>query len=162
MGTIYIDIVKKNMKNHSGTYRKREEILPLEGGGKRVGVKGLTGIARRLRKYSTDTESYLWRHIRDRQIEGFKFRRQQPVGQYVVDFVNLEKKVIVELDGGQHTFDPSDKIRDEWLQAEGYRVLRFWDNQVFSNLEGVLENIRNALLTPHPNPLPQGERGNNF
>jgi very-short-patch-repair endonuclease len=79
-----------------------------------------------------------------------------------VDFVNLEKKVVVELDGGQHALDSGDKIRDEWLRAEGYKVLRFWDNQVFSSLEGVLENIRNALLTPHPNPLPQGERGDNF
>ena len=150
------------MKDHSGKYRKGKETLPLEGGGKRVGVKDLTGVARRLRKYSTDTELHLWRHLRERQIEGFKFRRQQPVGRYVVDFVNLEKKVVVELDGGQHTLDPGDKIRDEWLKAEGYKVLRFWDNQVFSNLEGVLENIRNALLTPHPDPLPQGERGNNF
>jgi len=126
-----------------------------------VGVKGLTSVARRLRKHSTDAELHLWRHLRGRQIEGFKFRRQQPVGKYVVDFVNLEKKVVVELDGGQHAVDPGDKIRDEWLRAEGYRVLRFWDNQVLSNLEGVLENIRDSLLTPHPDPLPQGERVNN-
>ena len=127
-----------------------------------MGVRGLTGVARRLRKYSTDTEQHLWRHLSDRQIEGFKFRRQQLVGRYVVDFVNLEKKVVVELDGGQHGLDPGDKTRDEWLRAEGYKVLRFWDNQVFSNLEGVLENIRDALLTPHPDPLPQGEGETNF
>ena len=124
-----------------------------------MGVKGLTGIARRLRKHSTDTERYLWKHLRDRQIEGVKFRRQQPIGRYVV---NLEKKVVVELDGGQHAEASRDKKRDEWLRTEGYKVLRFWDNQVLSNVEGVLENIRNALLTPHPDPLPQGERGNNF
>jgi len=93
-------------------------------------VKGLTGVARNLRKYPTDTEQHLWRHLRNRQIEGFKFRRQQPVGRYVVDFVNLEKKVVAELDGGQHALDAGDRIRDEWLQAEGYKVLRFWDNQV--------------------------------
>jgi very-short-patch-repair endonuclease len=143
------------MKNRSGTHPKARVTLPLEGGGKRVGVKGLTGVARRLRKYSTDTEQHLWRNLRDRQIGGFKFRRQQPVGRFVVDFVNLEKKVVVELDGGQHAIDPMDKKRDEWLRAEGYKVLRFWDNQVFSNLGGVLETIRNALLTPHPDPLPQ-------
>ena len=124
-----------------------------------MGVRGVTGVARNLRKYSTDTEQHLWRHLRNRQIEGFKFRRQQPVGGYVVDFVNLEKKVVVELDGGQHALDPGDKIRDEWLRAEGYKVLRFWDNQVFSNLEGVLENIRNALLTPHPRPSPPRGEG---
>jgi very-short-patch-repair endonuclease len=76
-----------------------------------------------------------------------------------VDFVNLEKKVAVELDGGQYALDSGDKIRDEWLRAEGYEVLRFWDTQVLSDLEGVLETIRNFLLTPHPDPLPQGERG---
>jgi very-short-patch-repair endonuclease len=157
-----LDIVKSSMKKRSGTYGKTKETLPLEGGGKRVGVKGLTGVARRLRKHSTDTEGRLWRYLRDRQIEGFKFRRQQPVGSYVVDFVNLEKKVVIELDGGQHALHPGDRIRDEWLRAEGYKVLRFWDNQVFSNLEGVLEDIRSALLTPHPYPLPQGERGDNF
>ena len=92
----------------------------------------------------------------------FKFRRQQTFGRYVVDFVNFEKKVVVELDGEQHALDPGDKIRDEWFRAEGYKVLRFWDNQVFSNLEGVLETIREVLLTPHPAPLPQGERGDNF
>ena len=95
-------------------------------------------------------------------MEGFKFRRQQAVGGYVVDFVNLERKVVVELDGGQHALDPGDKIRDEWLRAEGYKVLRFWDSQVLSDLEGVLEAIRDVLLTPHPDPLPQGERGNKF
>jgi len=88
------------MKKSSGTCRKGGRTLPLEGGGKRVGVKDLTDAARRLRKHSTDTEQHLWRHLRDRQIEGFKFRRQQPVGGYVVDFVNFEKKVVVELDGG--------------------------------------------------------------
>ena len=153
---------KSNEKPLWNISKKRRGILPLEGGGKRVGVKGLTGVARELRKYYTDTEQHLWRHLRDRQIEGFKFRRQQPIGRYVVDFVNFEKKVIEELDGGHHALDPGDKIRDEWLLAEGYKVLRFWDNQVFSNLEGVLENIRNSLLTPHPNPLPQGEREDKF
>jgi very-short-patch-repair endonuclease len=133
-----------------------------EGGESSVGLKGLTGVARRLRKTSTDTERHLWRYLRDRQLEGFKFRRQQPVGRYVVDFVNLEERVIIEVDGGQHALDPGDKIRDEWLRSEGYSVLRFWNNQVLNNMEGVLETIRNVLLTPHPDPLPQGERGNSF
>jgi very-short-patch-repair endonuclease len=119
-----------------------------------VGVKKLAGAARGLRKRSTDTERYLWRHLRDRQIEGFKFRRQQPIGSYIVDFVNLEKKLVIELDGGQHALDPGDKTRDEWLGARGFKVLRFWDNQVFDNLESVLESIRDALLAPHPIPLP--------
>jgi very-short-patch-repair endonuclease len=92
--------------------------------------------------------------LKNRQI-GFKFRRQEPIGKYVVDFVSLDKKLTIEVDGGQHAIDPTDdKIRDEWLRDEGYQVLRFWDNKVFSNLEGVLETIRDALLTPHT-PLPQ-------
>ena len=127
-----------------------------------MGVKNLTGIARRLRKNSTNTEQYLWKHLRNRQVEGFKFRRQQQLGKHIVDFVNLENKVVVEADGGQHVHNSNDKIRDEWLRAEGYKVLRFWDNEVFNNLEGVLEFIRDDLLTPHPNPLPQGERENNI
>ena len=145
------------MESRTVTYGKRKETLPLEGGGRRV--KGLTGVARRLGKYSTDTERYLSRHLRDRQLEGFKFRRQQPIGQYVVDFVNLEKRVVIELDGSQHALDAGDKLRDEWLRTERYKVLRFWDNQVFSDIEGVLENIRDALMTPHPDPLPQGGEG---
>ena len=127
-----------------------------------MGVDSLTAVARRLRKQSTDTEGHLWRYLRDRQIEGFKSRRQQPVGSYVVDFVNLEKKVVIELDGGQHTLHPGDRIRDEWLRAEGDKVLRFRDYEVFNNLEGVLETIRDALFTPHPDPLPLRERGDNF
>jgi len=148
--------MKKRLENPGNI----SKTLPLRGGRERVGVKELTPAARSLRKQSTDTEQYLWRHLRDRQVEGFKFRRQQPLGRYVVDFVNLEKKLVIELDGGQHAEDLTDKIRDEWLRHEGFEVLRFWDNQVHSNLEGVLENIRDALLTPHPNPLPQGEREN--
>jgi very-short-patch-repair endonuclease len=81
------------------------------------------------------------------------------LGRYIVDFVNLERKVVIEVDGGQHALDPGDKIRDEWLRSEGYQVLRFWDNQVFTDLESVLESVRELLLTPHPGPLPQGERG---
>jgi very-short-patch-repair endonuclease len=79
-----------------------------------------------------------------------------------VDFVNLKKKVVIELDGRQPALHQGDRIRDEWLRAEGYKVLRFWDSQVFSNLESVLETIRDVLLTPHPDPLPQGARGDDF
>ena len=112
-------------------------------------VKKFLITAKKLRKRSTDTERYLWRILRDRQIGSFKFRRQHPIGSYVVDFLNLEKKLIVELNGGQHASDPGDKRRDEWLRGEGYRVLRFWDTEVLNNVEGVLEVIREAL---HPSP----------
>ncbi|MFH1856656.1 MAG: DUF559 domain-containing protein [Candidatus Omnitrophota bacterium] len=122
-------------------------------------------LARNLRKNSTDTEQYLWRYIRNKQLEGFKFRRQQVIGKYIVDFVNFENKIIIELDGGQHAvYQEKDKVRDNWFKKQGYEVLRFWDNEVLNNVEGVLEVIREKLLfyysTPHPNPLPQGEREN--
>jgi very-short-patch-repair endonuclease len=91
---------------------------------------------------------------------GFKFRRQHPIGPYIVDFVSLDQKLVVEVDGSQHaTRSSEDRKRDRWLGDEGFRVIRFWDNEVFQNLEGVLERIREALVTPHPCPLPQGERG---
>jgi len=124
-----------------------------------VGVKEPVDRARALRKDPTNTEARLWKYLKNRGMEGFKFRRQQTIGRYIVDFVNLEKKLIVEVDGGQHADSIEyDSTRDEWLRGEGYRVLRFWDNEVFGNLEGVLRTIRDALLTPHPDPLPQGER----
>jgi len=130
-----------------------------KGGGEKDIKKKLRDISRTLRKRSTDVENYLWRYLRNRQIEGFKFRRQQPIGKYIVDFVNFKRKIVIEVDGGQHTiYKEKDKVRDNWLKKEGYRVVRLWDNEVLNNIEGVLEVIREKLLTPHPNPLPQGER----
>ena len=96
-------------------------------------------IAKKLRISSTDTEKYLWKYLRGRQIEGIKLRRQHPIGRYIVDFINLERKIIIELDGGQHLENKNDKLRDRWLEEQGYEVLRFWDNEVFNNIEGVLE-----------------------
>jgi len=107
-------------------------------------------FAKNLRKNTTDTEKYLWKYLRGNQLEGFKFRRQQPIGKYIIDFVNLERKIIIELDGGQHLQNKKDKIRDSWLEEQGYEVLRFWDNEVFYNIEGVLEFIRGKLLSPSP------------
>jgi len=83
-------------------------------------VNGLTGITKRLWKYSTDTRRPWWRYLGNRQIGGFEILQGQPAGRYVGNFVHLEKKVVIELDGGQNALDPGDKIRDEWLRAEGY------------------------------------------
>ena len=107
-------------------------------------------IAKKLRINSTDTEKYLWKYLRGRQLEGFKFRRQHPIGKYIVDFVNLERKIIIEVDGGQHLENKKDKLRDKWLEEQGYDVLRFWDNEVLTNIEGVLELIREKLSSPSP------------
>lgn len=113
-------------------------------------------IARMLRERSTNVEKLLWQRLKSRQLEGYKFRRQQPIGTYIVDFVNFEKRIVIELDGGQHAIKKdSDKKRDGWLTAEGFEILRFWNNEIFENIEGVLEVIRKRLLSP-PSPSHQG------
>jgi very-short-patch-repair endonuclease len=106
-----------------------------------------TTVARKLRKNATRVEAILWNQLRTKQIEGVKFRRQQPIIGFIVDFIAFEKKLIVELDGGQHAVSrEKDCERDRLLAEAGYKVLRFWDNQVLQNLSGVLETIRNNLL----------------
>jgi very-short-patch-repair endonuclease len=102
-------------------------------------------IARRLRVNQTDAETVLWNRIRNRQISGNKFVRQQPVGNYVCDFVCRKRLLIIEVDGGQHSDSAADAIRDQRLIAEGFRVLRFWNNDVLGNLEGVLATIQAEL-----------------
>jgi very-short-patch-repair endonuclease len=107
-------------------------------------------IAKKLRINSTDTEKYLWKYLKGKQLTGFKFRRQHLIGKYIVDFVNLERKIIIELDGGQHLENKKDELRDKWLKERGYDVLRFWDNEVLMNVEGVLEVIKEKILSPSP------------
>ncbi len=109
----------------------------------------------------TDAERRLWRRLRLKQIDSARFRRQAPMGNYIVDFVCHESRLIVELDGGQHAAQGEhDAARTAWLEGEGYRVLRFWNNEVSENLEGVVQVISAALraAAPHPNPPPQGGR----
>ncbi len=106
----------------------------------------LKELAKNLRKNPTDAERKLWQSIRNRQIRGYKFRRQVVIEPYIVDFVSFEKKLIIELDGSQHILQKQkDEIRDEYLKNKGYRVLRFWDNDVFLNTEIVLQHIYNFL-----------------
>ena len=115
--------------------------------------------ASHLRTKQTDTEKSLWHALRNRQLSSFKFRRQFTFPPYIVDFVCLETRLVVEVDGGQHATNQAyDAERTRFLLNQGYRVLRFWNNEVMSNLEGVLNTILKALQTPHPKPLPQGER----
>jgi very-short-patch-repair endonuclease len=102
-------------------------------------------IARRLRVNQTDAETVLWNRIRNRQIDGSKFVRQQPMLGYICDFVCRERRLIIEVDGGQHNESTADEIRDRRLTEEGYRVLRFWNNDVLGNMEGVLTTIQIEL-----------------
>jgi very-short-patch-repair endonuclease len=105
--------------------------------------------AKSLRKTSTDAERLLWKYLRTKQIESLKFRRQEPIGKYIVDFACYEKKVVVEVDGGQHAASEKDVERDAWLESQGFRVLRFWNNEVLLNIEGVLTVIRDTCIS-HP------------
>ena len=110
--------------------------------------QGQVGFARELRQKHTDAERALWMKLRNRQVEGVKFRRQQPVGPYIVDFASLQRRLIIEIDGGQHNEERTrqrDEERTMGLKERGYRIVRFWNNEVLTNLEGVLERIREAL-----------------
>jgi very-short-patch-repair endonuclease len=121
--------------------------------------------ASRFRREATDCEQRLWQLLRNRGLEGFKFRRQATVGPYVVDFLCAQHRLIVEIDGGQHNED-ADRIRTRFLQMEGYAILRFWNHEVIENIEGVIEAIRIRLNaarmapdSPSPNPLPHAGEG---
>ena len=104
--------------------------------------------ARQLRRTSTDTERHLWKRLKDRQISGAKFRRQVSLGPFVVDFVSFEARLIVEVDGGQHADSERDAERSRFLESQGFRVLRFWNNDVLADIEGVIRLIERALLEP--------------
>ena len=118
--------------------------------------------ARSLRSTPTDAEALLWHHLRDRRMANQKFRRQRPIGPYFADFACLEAKLIVELDGGQHTDAVAyDENRTRFIEAQGYRVLRFWNQEVLTQIDAVRERILQALQedSPHPSPLPQAGEG---
>ena len=120
------------------------------------------GSARRLRRNMTDVERKLWARLRDAQLDGYKFRRQHPLGSYVLDFFCESERLAVELDGGQHADNKEkDDLRNAWLVARGCRVIRFWNHEVLENIEGVLERLRLELpVAPHPRaaraPSPSG------
>jgi very-short-patch-repair endonuclease len=121
--------------------------------------------ARSLRKRMTSQEVKLWVHLRAWRNQGFHFRRQAPRDGYVLDFVCLKQRLVIEVDGGQHNFDASsrrDAKRDEHFTKQGFRVLRFWNNEIDRNLQGVLTRIDQTLRSPHPaasggHPPPSGE-----
>jgi very-short-patch-repair endonuclease len=107
----------------------------------------------------TDAERLLWRHLRNRELDGWKFRRQYPVGSFIVDFICVEKNLVIEVDGGPHGENVEQDIqRSAYLNRMGYRVFRFWNNQVMQETEGVLEAILAILAntdqnSPSPQPL---------
>ena len=126
----------------------------------RVVCESPRDFARGLRRRQTDAERRIWARLRDRRLLGVKFSRQVPIGPYIVDFCCREMKVIVELDGGQHAaLADYDAGRTAHLQALGYRVLRFWDNDALTNTDGVLQRIAEAMSAARPSPRPSPQRG---
>lgn len=118
-------------------------------------------LAKRLRRTSTESERLLWQRLRSRQLAGPKFRRQATVGPYVVDFLCVEARLVIEADGGQHSAE-RDAERTAFLNKRGLEVLRFWNNDVLTNTDGVLESIMMVAAErqkPSPNPLPPAGEG---
>ena len=126
--------------------------------------KARRDLARQLRQESTPFEQSFWQHVRGGRFSGFKFRRQQPLGPYIADFVCQQARLVVELDGSQHAeAGEYDRSRDAWLHEEGYRVLRVWNSEWSTQREAVLEKLWQMLqegpLPSPPTPLPKWERG---
>jgi very-short-patch-repair endonuclease len=112
-------------------------------------------LAKGLRINQTTAEELLWYRLRDSRLDGHKFRRQQPLDDYIVDFICFEKKLVIEVDGGQHNEETAiekDKSRTEWLEGRGYRVLRFWNNDILTNLDGVMDLVGKAITEGTPSP----------
>ncbi len=117
-------------------------------------------LARMLRSNMTDAERKLWYHLRAHRMAGFKFKRQLVIEPYIVDFACIEARLIVEADGGQHVEQQdADSVRTAYLERKGYRVLRFWNDEILTSTESVLEVIHNSLMEIplSPTPLPEGE-----
>jgi primosomal protein N' (replication factor Y) len=103
--------------------------------------------SRALRRDQTDVERILWRYLKARQVNGWRFRRQHPIPPYIADFACIEAKLIVEADGGQHAESVRDEIRDQYLKNAGWRVLRFWNTDILKNMEGVIDTVAAELGT---------------
>jgi very-short-patch-repair endonuclease len=115
----------------------------------RENLSCMKGRAQELRKNSTDAENHLWYFLRDRRLNGYKFKRQYVVEPYIIDFICQKKKLIIELDGGQHVEAHNyDENRTVFLKMKGYKVLRFWNDEVFKETESILTEILNALTPP--------------
>ncbi len=178
--SIYVDEKGKSYKTAgkidyvAGWYFKAAEMMsnipsPLVGEGRGEGLikashyytKKSLEYSKELRKNMTPAEQILWYYLRNRQLAGLKFRRQEAFDKYILDFVCFEKKLVIELDGGGHLEDKQkehDIERDKFIEQNGYKVLRIYNNEVINNIEGVIEYILQNIETPHPNPLPQGAR----
>jgi len=116
-------------------------------------------LAKRMRREPTEAEAKLWSMLRGQRLAGMKFKRQEQVGDYIVDFVCFGAQLIVEADGSQHAENGEDAVRDAWLTEQGFRVLRFWNNDILGNPDGVACVILDAAQPPLPNPSPARGEG---
>lgn len=172
-GTENSDVPKFNNKNLSNSFKQTSTIDSIYqvppprrgrlGGGDTYTTKqekkSIRNIAKQLRKSMTDAEKILWIYLQKKQFHNLKFRRQQPIGNYIVDFACLEKNIIIELDGGQHNETHNieyDRKRDELLKSYGFKVIRIWNNEIFENIDGVLEYLERAIA-PHLASPAEGE-----
>jgi very-short-patch-repair endonuclease len=113
-----------------------------------VGNNPIADAAKELRKSQTEAEKRLWFKLREKQLCGAKFRRQEPIGKYIVDFVSFENKLVIEIDGSPYKkteIKRNDRLRTLWLQSEGFKVLRFWNGEILNNLEVVIKRIKRNL-----------------
>lgn len=129
--------------------------------GRRGGKRDLLSLAKRMRSAQTDAESKLWSMLCGKRLNGWKLKRQEQIDDYIVDFVNFEKRLIVEADGSQHAESLADAKRDAYLVGQGFEVLRFWNNDILINPDGVATAILATLETPLPNPSPARGEGLN-
>ena len=121
-------------------------------------TKELRDRAKAMRSAPTDAEHRLWQILRAKRLAGYKFRRQMPLDDYIVDFVCLAHRLVIEADGGQHSKE-ADARRDAYIRSQGFRILRFWNDEIFTNEDGVTTAILDALSTPLPNPSPARGEG---
>ena len=135
---------------------------PLAGEGQVAQRPGRGGVillarAKAMRRNPTPAEQHLWTILRGHRLAGFKFKRQQKIGNYIVDFVNFERRLIIEADGSQHAESAYDEVRDDWLKSQGFNIVRFWNNDVLAETEVVADAVWNALQEAVP-PLPAAAR----
>jgi very-short-patch-repair endonuclease len=140
-----------------------EEGARREAVGRRGGAQSLLHLAKRMRHAPTEAERKLWSILRAKRLSGWKFRRQQQIDCYIVDFICFERRLIIEADGSQHA-EGADLVRDAYLAEQGFTMLRLWNNEILGNSEGCFTAIIAALENPSPQPSPargEGESGAN-
>jgi very-short-patch-repair endonuclease len=136
-----------------------EEGARREAVGRRGGERDLRSLSKRLRSQLTDAERRLWSMLRANRLAGWKWKRQEQIGGFIVDFICFRARLIIEADGSQHADSMADRMRDAYLADQGFRVLRFWNSDILTNSDGVATAILAALETPLPNPSPARGEG---